>query len=178
MGIMDVIEAFKQNVFYPLVDNIDSLPNECGMYLICVKSKDVLPQTMGTLMLPFFEGSYIIYLGIAGVTDLMHRGNNHFHGNARNSTLRKSIGVQFGYEKLQYTAEIETSKYRFIPEHENILTEWMRSNLFMRYCITNEGLQTIEDELIGYFNPPLNLVNNINPINLEFRNYLLELRRN
>lgn len=174
---MKVIEQFKQNVFYPLKDKPDILSSKKGLYLICIKNLDELPKTMRNLTIQLFEGNFVIYLGIAGNRGLRKRDyKNHFHGTARNSTLRKSLGVLFEYEKLQKENEKGSNKYRFIPAHEQQLTEWMVNNLFMYYCVTDEDVEGIETELIKYFNPPLNLSKNRNEGNQDFRKHLTKLR--
>ncbi|AKL96156.1 hypothetical protein CACET_c27110 [Clostridium aceticum] len=174
---MEIINLLKQNAFYPLINKEIDLPDKQGLYLICINKIEVLPEAMENLTYIYFEGKAVIYLGISGSRGLRKRHyNNHFHGTARVSTLRKSLGVLFGYEKVQSLKDQGTSNLKFITEHEKALTEWMLNNLIMYYYATDEDVENIETELISYFNPPLNLSKNKSEVNKEFRRKLSKLR--
>ena len=56
-----------------------------------------------------------------------------------------------------------------------MLSNWMKTNLMLSY-ITVTNPQDYEQDLINHFNPPLNIRDNRNPINAEFRRNLSEMR--
>ena len=64
---------------------------------------------------------------------------------------------------------------RFIIDEERSLRAWMTENLIFHYLPNDEPKQ-LESILIRRFNPPLNLSENENPVNREFRSHLTFLR--
>ena len=181
MILMDKIECclseFKINIFDPSKDKADLIPDEKGVYLISFKSTSQLPEQMRDVFFNRFNEREVIYVGLSGGRGLRKRDyRNHFNGTARNSTLRKSLGVLFGYEKVNSTNESKSSKYRFDNNSEQELSRWMKANLMMHYCTGLENVELIETMLIEIFNPPLNLSKNKSETNKEFRQYLSKLR--
>jgi hypothetical protein len=167
------LEHFRNNVFSPNKDTESSLPMGTGLYLICIKDLNSLPSIMKNLDFVPFEGHYILYIGISRTQGLRYRDyRNHFRGSARNSTLRKSLGVLLGLQKYYY----KNKKYRFIEEHEKILTNWMKENLILYYYLTTELIDETERYLIKQISPPLNIKGNQSIKNDEFRKALLHLR--
>lgn len=124
-----------------------------------------------------FNEREVLYVGLLGSRGLRKRDyRNHFNGTARISTLRKSLGVLFGYEKVHSRNEAKSTKYRFDNDSEQELSRWMKANLMMHYCKGLENVELIETMLIEVFNPPLNLAKNKSETNKEFRQYLSKLR--
>lgn len=116
----------------------------------------------------------IIYVGISNRSLRARDYRNHFNGNARGSTLRKSLGPLFHFIKLK--EENNLSKYRFVKEDEERLSMWMKKYLRLHYCVSDTPNE-IEKLLISELNPPLNIKDNKNDINIEFRKHLMESRR-
>lgn len=160
--------------FNPLLDDYRTIPNSSGVYILCARDINQLPEQMRGLNYSYLKNYLVLYAGISsGAQGLKNRDyRNHFHGCARNSTVRKSLGVLFGYDKYFYT----NGKYKFIPEHEKLLTQWMKSNILLFYYSTNYRISDIESDLIHKFNPPLNIQKNFNIANYQFKEYLLQLR--
>lgn len=67
---------------------------------------------------------------------------NHFNGKARTSTLRKSLGVLFNFEK-EYESETNNLKYKFISEHEEKLSKWMKDNYSEKNRVFREELSKL-----------------------------------
>lgn len=178
---MDKIECcisqFKINIFDPSKDKTKLIPDEKGVYLISIKSITQLPEQMRDVFFNRFNEREVLYVGLSGGRGLRKRDyRNHFNGTARNSTLRKSLGVLFGYEKVHSRNEAKSTKYRFDIDSEQELSRWMKANLMMHYCTGIENVELIESMLIEAFNPPLNLAKNRNETNKKFRQYLSKLR--
>ena len=156
------------------------LPDAAGAYIICSKNTDILPATMKKLEYSYVNGLPVIYVGIAGrptsrAKSIRKRDyKNHFNGNARTSTLRKSLGVLFGFEK-EYKSETNNLKYRFIGKHEELLSKWMKENLLMHF-VTIDNPMEFEIYLINIYEPPLNLKDNNSERNRTFREELSRLR--
>ena len=126
MECKELLDELLGNIFIPETDLPTKLPDTSGAYLICAKGIDILPVKMKELEYKYINELPVLYVGIAGrptsrVKSLRKRDyRNHFNGKARTSTLRKSLGVLFGFEK-EYEREIKNSKYKFISEHEEKL---------------------------------------------------------
>lgn len=167
--------------FDPEIDNSNQIPDKRGVYIIGAKNISDLPKSMVGLTYSLLESSPIIYVGISGrktskVFGLRDRDyKTHFNGTARRSTLRKSLGVLWNYEKVQYANEINTTKYRFTHDDEDKLSEWMKNSLIL-YYMTSDNPEEIEVQLIDYYAPPLNLKDNKRVENHEFRKTLSKLR--
>lgn len=166
------ISEFKVNSFDPYKDTANLIPDKKGVYLISIKNISQLPEQMRDVLFNKFNEHEVLYVGLSGSRGLRKRDySNHFNGTARNSTLRKSLGVLFGYEKVHSRNEAKSTKYRFASNSEQELSRWMKANLMIHYCT---GIENVE--LIETFNPPLNLANNKNETNKKFRQYLSKLR--
>ena len=82
---------------------------------------------------------------------------NHLHGNGGNSTLRKTLGSLFGYQKIPRDKNYQINKKtKFGAEDENSLTAWMERNLLFAY-LANDKKDELESFLIDSLLPPLNV---------------------
>lgn len=175
-GLNSNLDNFKINRFDPKTDSEIIIANSSGNYIFCLKKNSKLPTVSIKPILTNFEGLQIIYTGIAGCSLRTRDFRQHFKGNnAGRSTLRKSLGVLFGYEQIPRDSDPNTRKTKFGNAEELKLSEWMCNNLIMFFLPTSD-FSTIEIELINHFNPPLNLKDNINVINSDFRRLLSRLR--
>jgi hypothetical protein len=175
-NIDKILESFKANCFDPKLDletKIDDCP---GNYIICLRKNVKLPTVSISPILTKFEGLNVIYTGIAGGSLRTRDFRQHFKGdNAGRSTLRKSLGVLFGYKLIPRDKDPNTGKTKFNIKDEQELTEWMLENLIM-YFLPTSDFNSIEIKLINQFNPPLNIKDNYNEINADFRRLLSSLR--
>lgn len=171
-----ILDSFKSNRFDPQVDNETKVDNSAGNYILCLRKNSKLPAVSTVPTLTNFEGLNIIYTGIASGSLRTRDYRQHFKGNnAGRSTLRKSLGVLFGYKQIPRDKSPNNGKTKFNAKDEQKLTEWMHSNLIMFFLPTS-NFNYIEIKLINLFNPPLNLKGNHNSINAEFRQFLSSLR--
>ena len=180
MDSKDLLNELIGNIFIPDKDLPTKLPDTPGAYLICAKGIDILPPKMQELEYSYVRDLPVIYVGIAGrptskVKSLRKRDyKNHFNGKARTSTLRKSLGVLFGFEK-EYIGLVNNLKYKFISAHEEKLSTWMKDNLVMHFVTIDNPIE-FELYLIKTYEPPLNLKDNNSEKNREFRKELSHLR--
>lgn len=171
-----VLENFKNNLFSPLIDSLDKIADKSGNYIICLRKGYAFPQSNEEIVFENFNGYKVIYTGIAGTSLRTRDFKQHFMGNnAGKSTLRKSLGVLFGYKLVPRDKDPNTGKTKFSEADESRLSTWMAENLIM-FFYPNHQYNRIEGELIKSFNPPLNLAGNSNSVNREFRNLLSQLR--
>ncbi|WP_238883869.1 GIY-YIG nuclease family protein [Clostridium sp. YIM B02551] len=176
----DILNELLKNIFIPKIDSPTKLPNAQGAYLLCAKSVDVLLSRMKSLEYEYINGLPVIYVGIAGrptskIKSLRKRDyKNHFTGKARSSTLRRSLGVLFDFKKY-FGNENNNLKYKFINEHEEKLSKWMKENLIMHF-VTIDNPMEFELYLIDTYAPPLNLKDNHSEKNKDFRRELSKLR--
>lgn len=175
-GLNSNLDNFKINRFDPKTDSETIIANSSGNYILCLKKNSKLPTVSIKPFLTNFEGLQVIYTGIAGGSLRSRDFRQHFKGNnAGRSTLRKSLGVLFGYKQIPRDSDPTTGKTKFNIEDELKLSEWMWDNLIM-YFLPTLDFSNIEIELINHFNPPLNLKDNSNIINIDFRRLLSSLR--
>ena len=173
--LSSILEIFKLNKFDPKIHSSSIIHDAPGNYIICLKKNSKLPTTDVTPIFKHFEGMHVIYTGIAGGSLRNRDYRQHFKGSAGRSTLRKSIGVLFGYKQIPREKDPDSGKTKFNEQDELNLTNWMHSNLIMFFLPTME-FKSIEIILIAHFNPPLNLKDSYNSINAEFRQLLSSLR--
>ena len=174
--LTSLLKVFSQNLFDPLADLESSIADSSGNYILCLRPKSKLPTVSITPTLTNFNGLEVIYTGIASGSLRSRDYRQHFRGNnAGRSTLRKSLGVLFGYKLIPRDKDPNTGKTKFGIADEIELTSWMCDNLLM-FTLPTLNFDSIEIKLINHFNPPLNLKDNHNSINADFRQLLSSLR--
>lgn len=171
------IKSIKEFVLFdPEKHESEHIPDNPGNYIVCLKNGSKLPDIGESCTMKTYQELNVIYTGIAGKSLRKRDYRQHFTGNnAGSSTLRKSLGSMFGYEKIARDKDQSNGKTKFNETDESKLTEWMKSNLVL-YFKSNLRPDDLENELIRELNPPLNLSKNSNIINLKFRERLSELR--
>lgn len=171
-----VINAIKKNRFDPVMDSERIIDDSAGNYILCLRKNAKLPIVSIKPAFTLFEGLEVIYTGIAGKSLRCRDYRQHFKGNnAGRSTLRKSLGVLFGYKQIPRDKDVRSGKTKFNEKDELRLTEWMCNNLIMYFLKTN-NYNAIEIAFINQFNPPLNLKNCYGVINSDYRQLLSSLR--
>lgn len=163
-------------LFDPLKDDVNTIPSLSGNYIFVLREGSKLTGIDIPVTFTKFRGYDVIYVGEASKSLQSRIVKQHFKGNAGKSTLRKSIGCLFGYDLIPRDSKYdENRKTKFNVADENRLSDWIKTNLLLFYY-PNKDYANVEDQLIKDLNPPLNLNNNSNPINFEFREHLTELR--
>jgi hypothetical protein len=171
-----LLQIFKQNRFDPATDDGTIIPDKSGNYILCLKPNSNLPTVSIVPNVTNFDGLKVVYTGIAGGSLRNRDYRQHFTGNnAGRSTLRKSLGVLFGYKQISRDKDPSNGKTKFCQTDEEKLTKWMINNLVMYFFPTTD-FDSIEIMLINHFNPPLNIKDNHNFINADFRKLLSTLR--
>lgn len=177
VNLTKVLVNFAKNRFDPNKDLENVIPDTCGNYLICLKKQSKLPKSEYKMELQSFDGLNVIYTGIASKSLKKRDYRQHFKGNASSSTLRKSLGVLFGYKLIPRDKNPKSRKTKFNLKDETKLSNWMNLNLVM-YFLPNSDIDDLENKLFERLNPPLNLSKNKNLINESFRKSLSKLRNN
>ena len=162
--------------FNPLTDNGNVLPKAPGNYLVTIRDIKALPTLGCRIVTRHFRGQELIYTGITK-TDLYHRiWKSHIGSHAGRSTLRLTLGCLLGYKPIPRDKhKPDNGKVRFSADDERELRTWMKENLVFHF-MPNKAPKDLETALIEQFNPPLNLSENENPVNREFRASLSYLR--
>lgn len=180
-SILDLLSHFK--MFDPNKDEESKLPISGGNYIILLRESSEIPNKIGKptfTEIPFDGKSYrVLYTGISSENHGLRNRDykNHFKGTAGKSTLRKSLGSLFGYIKIPRDKNNPTNgKTTFKVDDEEILSNWMKKNLLLLYY-ANTNYEKIELELINSLNPPLNMKDNHNVVNMDFRNKLHDIRK-
>ncbi len=152
------------------------IPDKPGNYIVCLNDLCELPGIGCDVKYVLFENKKVIYTGITKTSLRNRYYKQHFSGdNAGRSTLRLSLGVLLGYQKIYRDKDKIRNKYKFNSFDERELSIWMKKNLTFYYLV---GADFIENEnlLIATFKPPLNLSKNSSIINSDFRRKLSSLR--
>lgn len=170
MNLNDFIE------FNPATGTRDDIPKAPGNYLVTIRDIKALPTLGYKVVTRQYKGQELIYTGISK-TDLFKRiWKSHVYGTAGRSTLRRTLGSLFGYAPIPRDKNNpDNGKIRFNEEDEAALTAWIRENLVF-HILQNDAPGDLEKKLIRSLNPPLNLDENDNPVNQEFRAALSERR--
>jgi hypothetical protein len=154
----------------------DKLLDSQGNYLFYLKEGSKFPTTSIEPLMSSFEGLKVIYVGRASKSLRKRDYKSHFGNNAGKSTLRKSFGALLRYKQIPRDKNPLSRKTKFCEMDETELTNWMKTNLVMYYTV-NADWAVDELQLIKYLNPPLNLKDNHNIENAEFRSWLKHLRK-
>jgi hypothetical protein len=179
------LEQLDFKIFDPSKDTENDLPDRPGNYIVVLRKEAKLPDVGIEPMMKTREyggEAYdVIYTGISKESLKNRDYHQHFTGNnAGRSTLRKSLGSMMGMKKIPRDAnKPDNGKTKFEATAEAILSDWMRDNLLLFYRVaTVDEVDGLEQQLIDYYNPPLNIQNNRNVTNIGFRNSLKNLRKN
>ena len=176
------MDYFKKNIYFNSnKDLADKIPNNPGIYMLCLKDGISLPIIDINPIYNQFNGLNIVYIGIS-INSLRTRDyKQHFEGNnAGRSTLRKSIGSMFGYQKIPRDINNSTNgKTKFNDKDEVELSIWMSKSLvlFFNDEVRDYDLNQLEYDLIDYYKPVLNIQKNYDVNNKAFRQELKRLRR-
>ncbi len=177
------LEQLEFKMFDPSKNAENDLPDCPGNYIVVMRKGAKLPDVgiEPAMKTREYEGEAydVIYTGISKDSLRKRDYRQHFTGNnAGRSTLRKSLGSMMGMKKIPRDAnKPDNGKTKFEAADEEILSDWMRDNLLLLYCAANaDEVGVLEQQLIDYYNPPLNIQNNRNVANMDFRNKLRELR--
>ena len=166
-------------LFDPLVNHKSNLPKKKGNYIVTIRDIRALPTQGCKIVTSLLQGREVIYTGITSNSKgLYYRiGNQHLGDNAGRSTLRLSLGCLLGYTLIpRDKSKPDNGMVRFNVNDELALLKWMNENLLF-YFLPNESPKKLEAKLIEELNPPLNLQENYNPVNQEFRTAIKSLRR-
>ena len=148
-------------------------PRRSGIYALFIKSGSRI-ESVGILTDTF------LYLGSS--SNLAERGHeNHFNSDSTGfSTVRRTIGAILkgnlnlrAVPRSRGDSNTNKTNYKFLPEGEKRLTEWMTNNLEIGMCPIFEGYKDIEKELIILLQPPLNITGWANPL----RQKIMSLRK-
>lgn len=173
-----MISVNEYQIFDPTKMRASKLPDKPGNYLVVLRKSSLLPQcsqidfTPKLTSLEYLGEDYeVIYTGSSKKSLRFRIYRQHLLGNSGISVLRKSLGSLMG---LQLASSTPSTKSRFSDEDEKYLTNWMMNNLFFLYYV-NDNFNSVEKELIITYHPPLNLKNNRDNLNVDFRKSLLNL---
>ncbi len=171
-------ESLKFELFDPMKDKEDKIPDKSGNYIVVLREKVELPVIDITPIYNMYKGYRVIYTGISSKSLRKRDYSQHFTGNnAGHSTLRKSLGSLMGLKKIpRDTKKPENGKTKFTDADEEKLSAWMKENLLLFFLCENE-FATLEEFLINKLNPPLNIQGNKNEVNQDYRDKLRKLRK-
>ena len=171
--------------FDPTINDYKELPRVPGIYAFCLRKNMILdiPLVFQNFNVQYnsFKGLDLLYAGRA-LTNLRNRDyKKHLENNKSGwSTLRRSLAVLLFYDLL-FSGQIMLSrdtKVEFSLLNEVELSQKMKDLLIMYYTIDIEKseIKEFEKSFIKENNPLLNIGDNPNAINREFRSKLSDYR--
>lgn len=170
------LQVVPDSVFDPAVDERTTLPDAPATYIACLRPGIDLPKTNGEPVYTDLNGHRVLYIGTAKKSLRRREYVEHFEADAGRSTLRKSLGVLFGYNMIPRDRKFAGSrKTKFNPDSEQQLSTWMKQSLVLFWAAAGTPTE-MEKALIVKFDPPLNLDRNRNTVNWFFRERLKTLR--
>ena len=148
-------------------------PQRSGIYALYLKKGSKI-ESLG------LQSNTLLYIGSS--SNLAERGHeNHFNSDSTGfSTVRRTFGAiqksNFNMKAIPRSpgnSNTNITNYKFLPEGEKRLTEWMTNNLEIGMCPIFENYKYIEKGLINHLHPPLNLTGWVNPL----RQKIMSLRK-
>jgi hypothetical protein len=135
-----------------------------GVYALFLRDPNALPTL-------HVSKDAVMYIGMT--TSSLNERNHLFQRDSSFSSPRRSFGALLKFACKSNSnltvmprgsgrSKGAISNYRFSPEGEEKLTEWMRKNLTYRSVVLSEQIEIIETGLIKRNNPPLNLTHSNN----------------
>lgn len=159
-----------------------SIPDRKGCYLIVLRANAAFVECKKIAIAPKLtsidvSGTSFSVVYVGETKSLRDEYENNFLGKVgNNSSFWKSIGCLMGYTLYQGDTSSAIGAFsKFSVSAEKGIKKWITGNLLFLYCADEENLCT-EQEMINAYNPPLNLLNNSNKVNSQYRKKLSELR--
>jgi hypothetical protein len=143
-----------------LNSHVSPIPKSPGVYFWCFQNVTEFFPTGSYITI---KGFPLLYIGIApsrpfSKSNLKTRIiKSHLQRDASRSTLRLSLGCLLS-EALNINLKIINGRYTF-GNGEKVLSEWIKKSAYVFWVEHPEPWQ-IEEELIHYSKPPLNLEHN------------------
>lgn len=155
------------------------VPQEPGVYAWFFKEVSAIVPTDGCVT----KGDLtLLYVGISpdkaskpnSKQNLRKRITNHYRGNAKSSTLRRSLGVLLTDQSNFPLRRVGSGKQMTFTHHgEQWLDDWMENNAFVVW-IEHPAPWELEEELLSTLSLPLNIKGNAGHL---FAGELSQLRK-
>lgn len=117
-----IVDKFLANRFDPIIDPETKIDDSSGNYIICKRKTAIIPNFSSEIEFKKLDKLEVLYTGIAGKSLKTRDFRQHFKGNnAGRSTLRKSLGVLFGYKLIPRDKDPNTGKTQFCIDDETKL---------------------------------------------------------
>lgn len=128
----------------------DQLPKDrSGVYAWTVTTGDL--DSFVPEHLPRIPSGSVVYIGKANI---LRKRAPHHRWTSSSSSLRRNLAGVMGFQGQWLPS---ASKPRLVQDHETALSEWMRSNLALSWCVVGEGHIEFEKSVLSELKPPLNV---------------------
>lgn len=163
--------------FDPLVDSPKNLPNQKGVYVMCLREDSKILFKLKNAKFKRFSKLRVLYVGLTNKSLRNRDCKQHFFGkHSGSSTLRRSVGSLFGYTKIPRDKNQESIHYKFKEQDELKISNWMLKSIIMYYK-TSDNPKYDEKKLISNYDPPFNIKDTDNFGNKNFRKILRTCRK-
>lgn len=140
--------------------NVYDIPNSPGFYAIRVRDIKVLPEMFRCELENRHEN--LLYIGIASKNLRKRLWEEELHAK-RPATFFRSIGAMLGFLPPKGSLSLNSSNYKFSPEDNNMIINWMGKSLLINFIEYNGKLDNIEKFLINKYQPIINIEHNPDP---------------
>ena len=137
----------------------NAIPDKPGIYCIRVKNLESFPENFAQELK--VRNHNIIYLGIASKS-LKKRFFNQELRAKGHGTFFRSIGAVLHFRPLKGSLSEKANKrnYKFTPEDEKKIINWIDNNLIVNWIEMSENLNEFETHIILKYKPLLNISKN------------------
>ncbi len=145
--------------FRAIPDVENKIPDMPGLYCIRIVNTKLLKTNFANVLQQ--RNHNIIYIGLASKSLKKRFLGQELRAKGHGSFFR-SLGAVLGYtpEKGSLRGMTNQNNYKFSPEHQKKIIEWINKNLLVNWVEVEEGLNDIENELLRTYSPLLNLTGN------------------
>ncbi len=140
--------------------NVYDISNSPGFYAIRVRDIKVLPEMFRCELENRHEN--LLYIGIASKNLRKRLWEEELHAK-RPATFFRSIGAMLGFLPPKGSLSLNSSNYKFSPEDNNMIINWMGKSLLINFIEYNGKLDNIEKYLINKYQPIINIEHNPDP---------------
>jgi len=157
---MNIEKVLLNHQKYKEASKADILvPHEPGIYCFRLRNIEALPSPYKEYLK--IRKHNLFYIGIA-TKNLNRRMLNQELRAKGHGTFFRSLGAVLGYRPKRGSLihKLNKRNYKFEPEDELRIMEWVNDNLLVHWVVHNSDLNDLETSLIRKYKPLLNLSKN------------------
>lgn len=150
--------------FKSIADCEQNIPEAPGLYAVRIKDIKALDTVFLNVLAE--RNDTLMYIGHASKS-LRKRFLEQELRAIGHGTFFRTMGAVLGYvpEKGSLIGKSNQNNYKFAPDHEQEIVQWMEEHLIVNWIATDTDLKAVEAKLIKEHMPLLNIAGNPGVIN-------------